>query len=393
MITSKILIIHAGESMNQTNIISILILLVILFSFRKTYGENQKRNRFFFMLIWTNIGLLIFDMFLKFFGSNPDVFSLWIYKSLVLTYFLFQILIIVLWALYIDYHLNGKLVVPKIALWIAVPSILAITIVTVLSLFGNYVFFFDGEGLYQRGMLFWVFPLFSLMVFAYTIVKIFELQHIMPKTDMFTLLIFPFAPMIAAILQIIDSQYQLIWPSMTVSILILYVYVQSKASSTDPLTGVYNRLEYEHRIGQILHQRSISKIVGSILIDIDDLKKINDMNSHSAGDSALLEIGGILRRSVRKNDQVFRIGGDEFFILVDTDNEEILSDIMARIIDQLKYINQYRKDYKLNLSYGYGVFNPSKFASFYDFFDEIDKKMYQYKTESKNGQNSLENAG
>jgi diguanylate cyclase (GGDEF)-like protein len=159
------------------------------------------------------------------------------------------------------------------------------------------------------------------------------------------------------------------------------------------LTGVYNRLEYEHRIGQILHQRSISKTVGSILIDIDDLKKINDENSHSAGDNALLEIGGILRRSVRKNDQVFRIGGDEFFILVDTDNEDILSDIMARIIDQLKYVNQYRKDIQLNLSYGYGVFIPSKYATFYDFFDEIDKKMYQYKMDSKKDQNPAIQAG
>jgi hypothetical protein len=58
--------------MNQTNLISIIILLVILFSFRKTYGENQKRNRFFFMLIWTNIGLLVFDMLMLLFGSTID---------------------------------------------------------------------------------------------------------------------------------------------------------------------------------------------------------------------------------------------------------------------------------------------------------------------------------
>jgi diguanylate cyclase (GGDEF)-like protein len=372
--------------MNQTNLISIIILLVILFSFRKSYGENQKRNRFFFMLIWTNIGLLIFDTLLLFFGTSVNNMESLIYKGLVLIYFLFQILIVILWGFYIDYHLNGKVTVNQVVLSVAIPAVLAMITLSVMSLFGNYLFQFDSDGLYQRGSLFWVFPIFSLLVFAYTVTKILEHQQTMHKSDLFTLLIFPIAPMVAALLQIIESQYQLIWPSMTVSILILYIYVQSKASSTDPLTGVYNRMEYEHRIGQILHQRSISKTVGSILIDINDLKKINDENSHSAGDNALLEIGGILRRSVRKNDQVFRIGGDEFFILVDTDNEDILRDIMARIIDQLKYVNLYRKDIQLNLSYGYGVFIPAKYATFYDFFDEIDKKMYQYKMDSKKEQ-------
>ncbi len=369
--------------MNQTNLISIIILLVILFSFRKTYGENQKRNRFFFMLIWTNIGLLVFDMLMLLFGTTIEGMEILLYRGLVLVYFLFQVLIVILWGFYIDYHLNGKVSLHQIVKFIAVPSTLAMIVLTVMSLFGNYIFDFDSNGLYVRGALFYVFPLFCLLVFTYTIIKITEHQKTLPKSDLFTLLVFPLAPMIAAVLQLVEVQYQLIWPSMTVSILILYVYVQSKISSTDPLTGVYNRLEYEHRIGQILHQRSISKTVGSILIDIDDLKKINDENSHSAGDNALLEIGGILRRSVRKNDQVFRIGGDEFFILVDTDNEDILKDIMARIVDQLKYVNQYRKDIQLNLSYGYGVFIPSKYATFYEFFDEIDKKMYQYKLDSK----------
>lgn len=379
--------------MNQTNLISIIILLVILFSFRKSYGENQKRNRFFFMLIWTNIGLLFFDTLLMIFGTSIDGVQALIYRGFVLIYFLFQILIVILWGFYIDYHLNGKVTIHPVVKFIAIPSVLVMVTLSVMSLFGDYLFQFDADGIYQRGALIWVFPIFSLLVFAFTIVKILEHQKSMPKSDLFTLLVFPIAPMVAALLQLIESQYQLIWPSMTVSILILYVYVQSKVSSTDPLTGVYNRLEYEHRIGQILHQRSISKTVGSILIDIDDLKKINDENSHSAGDNALLEIGGILRRSVRKNDQVFRIGGDEFFILVDTDNEDILSDIMARIIDQLKYVNQYRKDIQLNLSYGYGVFIPSKYATFYDFFDEIDKKMYQYKMDSKKDQNPAIQAG
>jgi diguanylate cyclase (GGDEF)-like protein len=345
------------------------------------------------MLIWTNIGLLFFDTLLMIFGTSIDGVQALIYRGFVLIYFLFQILIVILWGFYIDYHLNGKVTIHPVVKFIAIPSVLVMVTLSVMSLFGDYLFQFDADGFYQRGALIWVFPIFSLLVFAFTIVKILEHQKSMPKSDLFTLLVFPIAPMVAALLQLIESQYQLIWPSMTVSILILYVYVQSKVSSTDPLTGVYNRLEYEHRIGQILHQRSISKTVGSILIDIDDLKKINDENSHTAGDNALLEIGGILRRSVRKNDQVFRIGGDEFFILVDTDNEDILSDIMARIIDQLKYVNQYRKDIQLNLSYGYGVFIPSKYATFYDFFDEIDKKMYQYKMDSKKDQNPAIQAG
>lgn len=376
--------------MNQTNLISIVILWVILFSFRKTYGTDQKRNRYFFMLIWTTIGLLVFDMVNDVLAGSSVLWIQSLYQGMIVLYALLQISIVILWVLYIDVQVNNKLVIPKPVIYLSILMVLSMVTLIVLSLFGDFIYVFDSSGVLGRGSLFFLFPLFSMMFFMYALKKIMEHRKTMSQTDLLTLLIVPLAPMLGAVLELIDPEFSLIWPSMTVSILILYVYIQSKMTSTDPLTGVFNRMEYEHRIGQILHQRTISKTVGSILIDIDDLKKINDGNSHSEGDRALLEIGGILRRSVRKNDQVFRIGGDEFFILVDTENEEILKDIVQRIIEQLKYVNLYRKEFKLNLSYGYGVFVPSKYATFYDFFDEIDKKMYRHKLETKTTQAPLQ---
>lgn len=87
-------------------------------------------------------------------------------------------------------------------------------------------------------------------------------------------------------------------------------------SLTDPLTGLYNRRQFENIIDSELslalrHTEDLSLMV----VDIDHFKLINDTYGHSAGDYVLKEIALILRKVVRKSDVLCRIGGEEFVVL------------------------------------------------------------------------------
>ncbi|MDA0234008.1 MAG: diguanylate cyclase [Proteobacteria bacterium] len=81
----------------------------------------------------------------------------------------------------------------------------------------------------------------------------------------------------------------------------------------DPLTGLANRRAFEERIEQAVraHRRSGDQIT-LFYIDLDHFKVVNDSCGHAAGDRLLSELGALLKGRLRSEDEVFRIGGDEF---------------------------------------------------------------------------------
>lgn len=87
-------------------------------------------------------------------------------------------------------------------------------------------------------------------------------------------------------------------------------------ASTDHLTGVANRREYEHAGAELLAQAAVrGEDVLAVAIDLDDFKALNDGLGHHVGDQALAAVGRALRASVRETDVAARIGGDEFVVL------------------------------------------------------------------------------
>ncbi len=85
----------------------------------------------------------------------------------------------------------------------------------------------------------------------------------------------------------------------------------------DALTGVYSRVAYEERIEQELARWNRYRSPFSyVIVDLDHFKRINDTWGHSAGDKALKIIAQLMQDYVRKSDAVFRIGGEEFVLLL-----------------------------------------------------------------------------
>lgn len=82
----------------------------------------------------------------------------------------------------------------------------------------------------------------------------------------------------------------------------------------DSLTGLANRIAFEHRLGVLLAEKPGSCAL--VLIDLDRFKPINDNHGHQAGDTALRAIAGRLQTELRATDTVYRLGGDEFAILL-----------------------------------------------------------------------------
>ena len=86
---------------------------------------------------------------------------------------------------------------------------------------------------------------------------------------------------------------------------------------TDALTGVRNRLYFDRRAAEeVSRARRDGTPLSLVLVDVDDLKPLNDTRGHQAGDRALRKLGKALREEVRAHDVVCRVGGDEFVVLM-----------------------------------------------------------------------------
>lgn len=161
--------------------------------------------------------------------------------------------------------------------------------------------------------------------------------------------------------------------------------VLSLEYSKDYLTGLLGR----RLLNQIFKKyQEISKFTGQtisiIIADIDYFKKINDTYGHLAGDVALKHFAQILKENLRKSDLVFRIGGEEFLILLpNTTLEEaakIAENLRAKL--ELTPLIYDGKTIKLTASFGVAQLKDGQLLN--QLIEEADKKLYTAKREGRN---------
>ncbi|MEA2423019.1 MAG: hypothetical protein QOF55_2118 [Thermoleophilaceae bacterium] len=92
---------------------------------------------------------------------------------------------------------------------------------------------------------------------------------------------------------------------------------QQQLASRDPLTGLLNHREFHEAVARELEEcRRHGGSVATVLLDLDDFKRVNDTSGHAEGDRVLLAAADGLRSACRASDQAFRIGGDEFALVL-----------------------------------------------------------------------------
>jgi diguanylate cyclase (GGDEF)-like protein len=108
-------------------------------------------------------------------------------------------------------------------------------------------------------------------------------------------------------------------------------------ATVDPLTGTFVRRFFGQCVLRSLKSASRSlKPVGVIMVDMDNMKPINDTAGHLAGDRALVELALVLKDSIRSSDFIGRFGGDEFSILLPDSSFEGVNLVAARILESLE---------------------------------------------------------
>ncbi|UOD35795.1 GGDEF domain-containing protein [Deferribacteraceae bacterium V6Fe1] len=158
-------------------------------------------------------------------------------------------------------------------------------------------------------------------------------------------------------------------------------------SITDGLTGLLNQKGFLKKLeDEYYRSMRYKKSFCLIMLDSDDLKKINDSYGHKYGNMVIKLIADIVKDSCRRTDFAGRYGGDEYMIcLVETDVHSAyeFSERLRKMIEVKSLFTDKGKDFKITVSIGIAGF-PESGDKLYEIVENADRALYMAKNDGKN---------
>lgn len=157
-------------------------------------------------------------------------------------------------------------------------------------------------------------------------------------------------------------------------------------SVTDALTGLKNRRTFESTLAQSVRQKDRDNpLLCLAMIDLDYFKNFNDQYGHPAGDELLEQLGHLLQRTFqRKDDHVFRIGGEEFGLVFRTESVAAVEQMMQQFQTDLAAISSQNGPEPVTASIGVACVPNGSGATPNELYVRADELLYLCKTAGRN---------
>lgn len=288
--------------------------------------------------------------------------------------FLGNVMIGYLWAKFIMVHMNIPFsdIRRNIYRTIGLISI----VLLVINIFYPLVFSVS-DGRYQRGFAYIIFLLFAAFYILDSLYLYVKRVKKNGSLKLFPVHIFLIPVILGVVIQAFFVEIAITWTSIAISVAGIMTALKNEIIFTDCLTGLYNR-EYL----EFLHKRACNKKdcwVSGIMIDLNGFKQINDNYGHAEGDLALCIVADLLLKSFSEYGVVTRYAGDEFVIMLNTTDDQLIQKIIKSA--KKNFVTENEKNdklYQLSASMGYAITNLSN-ETIDDFMNRIDEQMYQDK--------------
>jgi diguanylate cyclase (GGDEF)-like protein len=158
----------------------------------------------------------------------------------------------------------------------------------------------------------------------------------------------------------------------------------------DPLTGMLNRKALANRVAELAQQSEVTgERIGVIVGDLDLFKEVNDSNGHAAGDAVLTDVAYVLRKQLRAFDLAYRIGGEEFLVLLpgsDLPECTRLAELLRRTVAACSFGDRVR----LTMSFGVSTSVAGEPFDYERVFAAADEALYEAKSLGRNRVSTVE---
>lgn len=360
-------------SVLTANIISILLIGTLYLANRQKAEYDRDMRLLQQMMVTIGIANISDCCVYYLAGSSNIVIKVLVFLS-GSGLFLGNVMIGYLWAKFIMVHMNIPFsdIRRNIYRTIGLISI----VLLVINIFYPLVFSVS-DGRYQRGfayIIFLIFAAFYILDSLYLYVKRVKKNG---SLKLFPVHIFLIPVILGVVIQAFFVEIAITWTSIAISVAGIMTALKNEIIFKDCLTGLYNRMYLE-----FIHKRACNKKdcwVSGIMIDLNGFKQINDNYGHAEGDLALCIVADLLRKSFSEYGVVTRYAGDEFVIMLNTTDDQLIQKIIKSA--KKNFVTENEKNdklYQLSASMGYAITNLSN-ETIDDFMNRIDEQMYQDK--------------
>ena len=242
------------------------------------------------------------------------------------------------------------------------------------SIFNGLIFYIDSSNVYHHGKFYWIYIAIYGFAGIFIIIEFIRYSKNYQSQSKFILYAILIYFVIGMGLHLYNSSIRVDYICVTIDLLLIYIFYTDILLKTDSLTQLLNRRSYDIRLNNIKDKVAI------LYFDIDNFKNINDTYGHSFGDFCISIVGNIIYSAFSKNGSCYRIGGDEFCVIMD----RRIENIDRLISDFYKLLDSKRqKNNRIpNISVGYAVFTPGE-TDIESTVHLADNNMYKIKQAKK----------
>ena len=266
-----------------------------------------------------------------------------------------------------------------------------------ISLLNGKIFYIDETSQFVRGDEYWIYLSFCALSFVY-IVFVFVLIGLRAKLrNIISLFLIALIMITGQVANTIDGNINSGYLSICVTAVLLYIFIQNMfrhimmetiniekdISSHDSLTKVLSRISYDSKAKEIdkkIKENPLDVKFAICECDLNNLKLVNDTFGHESGDNYIINCCKLIC-DIFKHSPVYRIGGDEFVAILQSDDFENI-DQVRKSVDEIttaemtKAVSLYEKK---SFAAGFAIYDPQNDHRFADVMKRADVEMYQNK--------------
>lgn len=376
----------------DVDILAFVILLAMFINTRRSMGlRNKSTDLFsrltFLMLISTFVEIVTFAL-----DGRPGS---WMYAAGYISNTLLFALAPVTLYLWVDYIENlfvKDLVVCRYRVALRGVLVAALLLMVLANFYTGILFHLEEGNVYVRGPWFMVQVMLNVLIAGQAYLTLLLNRRRLNPVMLWSLVLFPLLPVAGVAIQTLFYGTTATLSFKTIALLLIYINVQRAMIFIDPLTGLENRRSIDLLVKAMGDNRR-DVLYAGMMLDIDNLKVINDLYGHAAGDLAIKRTAELLRGCLRKSDFVARYAGDEFLVVMEVEDRMALLKAVERIQEAFEVYNETSGDsWQLEVSMGYDTFVYKTPDEVEQALKEIDLKMYEEKHRRKTEKKSNLNA-
>lgn len=192
----------------------------------------------------------------------------------------------------------------------------------------HIIFYVDANNHYMRGDYFWIYLAVYISGILYLLamtLRVAARYQNKSKRSIYPIAVFLLA---GTTVQVTFSHIHVTWLCVSFLSILYYVYCNGMWQQLDQLTGLLNQKCYLNQTASLSQNGTL------VVFDVDDFKQINDEYGHLTGDRCLEEVAACIKKAYSKEGSCYRVGGDEFCVLLEADSDE--ERCFRRLINQLE---------------------------------------------------------